>query len=659
MTTNVGDTIATTPAPRPLSARTAPWRKFQSWARPGAWTAYGLGALISVVALALAYALDSRVPQTPAPILFGAIVLASRFGGIGPGLLATAICTLGLNNIFIEQQLGPPAADSATLLHLVVFASVAVFVSTLTERMRRAEAQARDDALRLSILADASRVSSTLLTDQQPSLHGIARQIGEALGDACVISLVSENGDWLDHVAWYHRDPATLQRMEEAFTAKRQPVDEGIAWQALRENRPVVIRTDDPAVMRRLMNGTYATLFVDAPTYSIASFPLKIGRRNIGALSLWRSEPGARFSPADMDLLKELAAQAAMALESARLSAYYRALFSSAPEPTVVLDTDHRILDANPAAMRLLRTSLGRARGQSIEHVAVNGADDLDHAFAGMRSQGRWHGEMDVRRSDGKTVPVEAAAVTVHLFTGPVSVWTWHDLTEQRSLQQVRDDFVASTSHELRTPLTAAIAALGLLQQPESGELGASQRDLVENARRNVLRLRILVNDLLAEGQLRANVVQLNRHRFDLRQVITGSVESVYPLLQRKGQRVALDIPEPLVMEGDANRLEQVFVNLLANANLHTPKGSTIAISGRARDGSIRVSVRDDGPGIPEKDVDRIFDRFSRGDTTASGHGLGLAIARSFITMHEGEIHAESLPGQGTTFYLTLPALST
>lgn len=599
--------------------------------------------------------LESWLPQTPAPLLFAGVTLAARYGGLGPGLLSTLICALGLG-ILLDDPMDVPDAGGSALLHLAVFVLVAMLVSTLTERMHRAEAQARADAIRLSILAEASRAFTAAIPDHQTTLQAVARQMGGALGDACVISLLSEDGQWLSHAAWYHRDPVAQGLWEEMYGGQQHLANEGLAGRALREDRPVNIATDHPDEVPRASRAAYAPFLKRFPVYSIISVPLRTRDRSIGTLTLWRSLPGQPFTPADQDLLQELAHRSAMAIESARLSVYYQALFEQAPEPTVVLDADHQLLDANPAATELLGDPLEDLRKRRIDTLMSSDTDSLASIYEGLRSHGRWHGELDLQCADGGTVPVEASAVVVQLLTGPVYVWVWHDLTQQRSLQQMRDDFVSSTSHELRTPLTAALAALGLMQQPGSGELQPAHRELVDNAMRNVLRLRILVDDLLAEGQLRAQALGLNYQLFDLRQVILGAVEAMHSLLQRKGQRVELDVPEALPVNGDPRRMEQVFVNLLANANQHTPKGTRIEITGRISEGEVWVSVCDDGPGIPVEHADRIFERFSRIGATGSGTGLGLAIAHDFVRMHDGRICAENTPDGGAAFQIALPS---
>ncbi len=281
--------------------------------------------------------------------------------------------------------------------------------------------------------------------------------------------------------------------------------------------------------------------------------------------------------------------------------------------------------------------------------------DALAGIYDGLRERGRWQGELDLRRSDGESVPVEFRAVAVQLLSGPVYICVWHDLTEQRSLQEMRNGFVASTSHELRTPLTAALAAIGLMQQPGSGDLDPAHRELANNAMRNIQRLRILVDDLLVEGQLQAEALSLSCKPLDLRSVIAGAVESMHSLLARKGQSIELDVPEPLPVNGDAHRLEQVFVNLLANANQHTPKGTRINIIGRLSDLEVRVSVCDNGLGIPPDHISTVFERYSRADSPSSGTGLGLTIAHDLIQLHGGRIWAESVPGNGAAFHMALP----
>ncbi|MDP9354885.1 MAG: HAMP domain-containing histidine kinase, partial [Chloroflexota bacterium] len=166
-------------------------------------------------------------------------------------------------------------------------------------------------------------------------------------------------------------------------------------------------------------------------------------------------------------------------------------------------------------------------------------------------------------------------------------------------------------------------------------------------------RLGLLIDDLLAINQLESGTLRVDRMPLDLRSPATGAVATVQPLIREKGQVLEVDLPEPLPVMGDPRRLEQVIVNLVANANRHTPTGTSIALSGRVSSGDVVLSVRDTGPGIPAEELEAIFERYHR--IGGIGSGLGLAIARGIVELHGGRIWAESEPGEGATIHVVLP----
>lgn len=233
------------------------------------------------------------------------------------------------------------------------------------------------------------------------------------------------------------------------------------------------------------------------------------------------------------------------------------------------------------------------------------------------------------------------------------------DKTERLGeLDRLRTIFVSSVSHGLRTPLTAAQAGLGLLGTSAADRLRPDERNLLENARRNTARLGLIIDDLLAYNQLEAGTLRLEGEPVDLRAVVTGAMGTLHPLIREKGQTLEIDLPEPLPAEGDPRRLEQVIVDLLHDAHQHTPEGTRIGISGRVADAEVALSVSDDGPGIPEGELEAVFRRFHRLGPTDDGSGLGLAIARGLVELHGGRIWAESRPGGGTSFRVALPLYS-
>jgi len=167
--------------------------------------------------------------------------------------------------------------------------------------------------------------------------------------------------------------------------------------------------------------------------------------------------------------------------------------------------------------------------------------------------------------------------------------------------------------------------------------------------------LGLQIDDLLAFNQLEARALRLSREPLDLRDVVRGAQSTMSPLIDAKNQTLRVDLPEPLLVEADPQRLEQAVVNVLANAHQHTPPGTCIEMSGRMLANDIVLTVSDTGPGIPPQELKQVFQRFHRLSGPTGGSGLGLAIARGIMELHGGRIWAESQPGSGTTISMTLP----
>jgi two-component system OmpR family sensor kinase len=222
------------------------------------------------------------------------------------------------------------------------------------------------------------------------------------------------------------------------------------------------------------------------------------------------------------------------------------------------------------------------------------------------------------------------------------------------SEQRVRQ-FVADASHELRTPLASirGYAEYSLRQRSELSEPVAHALTRVQS---EADRLTELVEDLLLLARLDAGR-PLEREHVDLSQLV---VEAVADARVAGPDHVwALDVPaRPIETEGDQRRLQQVLVNLLANARVHTPPGTTVLVSLSQLDGCPRLQVTDDGPGIPTDLQPEVFTRFARGDTSrnraAGSTGLGLSIVAAVVAAHRGQVQMDSVPGR-TTFTVTLP----
>lgn len=232
---------------------------------------------------------------------------------------------------------------------------------------------------------------------------------------------------------------------------------------------------------------------------------------------------------------------------------------------------------------------------------------------------------------------------------------------------QAQERFVADASHELRTPLTAIRGNVDVLRrQVRNGSLGFASHDLapaLEDIRQESDRMRRLLDDLLllARTDTASDPAELpltTRENVRLDDIAAEAVRSARVLAE--GRILELEVPRPVVIPADPDRLHQLLMILLDNAVRHTPVGGHIRVAvAVTNDGTARIAVRDEGEGIAEEHLPHVFERFYRADgargRSSGGTGLGLAIARAICRAHGGEISVTSAPGQGATFVITLP----
>lgn len=233
---------------------------------------------------------------------------------------------------------------------------------------------------------------------------------------------------------------------------------------------------------------------------------------------------------------------------------------------------------------------------------------------------------------------------------------TLDDLTKS---EQMRKEFVANVSHELRTPITSIrsyaetlLESKGMTKQTEKEFLGVivKESDRMTN----------IVSDLLTLSRFDAGSIEFNFERFSIERAVRDVYNAMLLEAHKHGHHFSLEfrnsIPE---IVGDSARIEQVLINMVSNAIKYTKNGGKIAMTAGADGGSVWISVRDNGIGIPEKDVPKVFDRFYRVDKARSresgGTGLGLSIAKEIVLRHSGQIALDSKLGRGTTITVTLP----
>lgn len=333
--------------------------------------------------------------------------------------------------------------------------------------------------------------------------------------------------------------------------------------------------------------------------------------------------------------------------------ARYRRLVDLSPDAIFVFAGDEAVF-ANLAAARLLGAgSLEEVLGLPMRSVVgPPQSEPLDGAGPAAESAPR-----RLVRLDGTTVDVEAAVAPLTYEGRTAALAVVRDITERRQIERLKEDFMATVSHELRTPLTTILGYVGLLKERRTGQDDDLSWRAIDRIGVRARDMAAMVNDLLNVSRMEEGRFLAAAQDVDLAKVVERAVERVEI---RPPHRLVVDVEPGLAHPpGDAERLTYALSNLLSNAVKFSPGGGEIRLAARSGDGSIAISVLDEGVGIPPEQLDKIFERFSQGDMSRTrrfgGFGLGLYIARRIVEAHGGQIAAESIPGEGSTFTIELP----
>ena len=230
------------------------------------------------------------------------------------------------------------------------------------------------------------------------------------------------------------------------------------------------------------------------------------------------------------------------------------------------------------------------------------------------------------------------------------------DITEQKRMEHAKDEMLSSVSHEMRTPLTAMLGFIEFLLENEVDK--EQERDFLQTVLRETQRLNDLISNFLDLQRLSADLENYQLEPFAVSTLLNES-SHLFAMASRK-HRIIVECPDrlPKVM-GDSKRLQQVMKNLLSNAIKYSPAGGTITLGAHQEGNEIVVSVKDEGLGIPQQALTKIFTRFYRVDDSdrriPGGIGLGLALVKEMVKAHGGRVWAESTIRKGSTFYFTLP----
>ena len=323
--------------------------------------------------------------------------------------------------------------------------------------------------------------------------------------------------------------------------------------------------------------------------------------------------------------------------------------------------SDHSLLDLVAPAEQ------ARLREEILPAVVRSGRWEGEVAFRHLRTEGSiavWFSLFEVRDTDGAVI----ALGTVTRDIRPQKALERERaamLEREQSLRvaaeaagQARDEFLAMLGHELRNPLAPISTATQLMRL--RGDHHEKERQIIE---RQVAHLSRLVDDLLDVARVARGKIELQRRPTEIADVVSKAVEMASPLLEQRAHELTMDVPrQGLVVDGDPVRLAQVIGNLVTNAAKYTPPRGQIEIRATEHGGAVTVTVCDNGPGIPDELMPRIFDLFVQGqqriDRAEGGLGLGLALVKNLVTLHGGTVAAKNRAGGGSEFSVTVPTLA-
>jgi NtrC-family two-component system sensor histidine kinase KinB len=339
------------------------------------------------------------------------------------------------------------------------------------------------------------------------------------------------------------------------------------------------------------------------------------------------------------------------------------AAIDSLYDPVVVTDAQGRVTKLNPAAEEIFGPE-PQSVGRDIQEVTRDSRIALAVSDT-LRSQEAVAGE-----GAASVLPLvmDGREHAFRLHTTPMrdeggrllgAVALLEDITHLREIDRLKSEFIATASHELRTPLTSVQMSVHLLLEGAAGALTDRQVRVLEACREDCTRLERLMRDLLDLSKIEAGEAIPRLVPIPAGDLIVPTAESIRPQLEAKGISVRIEVaPDLPLVRADPEQIGRVLSNLLSNALRHTDRGGRVQVSAARRDGQVAISVADTGHGIPPEYLPRIFDRFVRvPDAPSGGAGLGLAISKSIVEAHGGQIVVQSRVGHGSTFTFTLPVV--
>lgn len=441
---------------------------------------------------------------------------------------------------------------------------------------------------------------------------------------------------------------------------RKIPLGEGIAGMAAREGRGVVVSD-----VSQEKNDAAANSFAGIEMRALVIAPIQSPTGVIGIIEA--INPIAKtFDPDALLVMTGIGGLAGTSIQNAELfeklqAAHqrYRELFEDSIDPMLITDWEGRILEANRQASLLSGYSNDQLHTLTMDQIHEVNWNRTGLKFETLRENRTCSYESSLHRQDESRMPIEVHARRVEFDEADSIQWILRDITERKELDSLREDLTAMIYHDLRSPLANIVSSLdvlyGMATEDEDRDTVLSILKIAENSTDRIQRL---VSSLLDVNRLESGQTIANQKVVSTLELMKNAIRDVTPVAEGRRQKLHGSLPDVLpAIWVDEDMARRVLINLLENASKFTPVSGVLEAGARHEDGWVHMWVRDNGPGIPLGEQERIFDKYTRlrGTTKIGGLGIGLAFCRLAVVGHGGRIWVESEPGQGATFHFTFP----
>ena len=440
---------------------------------------------------------------------------------------------------------------------------------------------------------------------------------------------------------------------------KKIALGDGIVGLAAREGRGVVV-----ADVSQDKNFSDADKFGGVETFAIIVAPIQAQGRATGIIEA--INPIAKsFDPDALLVMTGIGGLAGTTIQNAQLferlqAAHrrYHELFEDSIDPMLITDWDGRIIEANRQAVLLSGYDEETLHALSIDQLHDVNWKRTGIEFTTLRANLTCSYESSLHRQDESRMPVEVHARRVEFDETDSIQWILRDITERKELDGLREDLTAMIYHDLRSPLANIVSSLDVLYSMTPADDKETILTVLKIAENSTDRIQRLVSSLLDVNRLESGQPVADQKAIDPISMIANVVLDVEPVAKGRRQAINVDLPKELPsIWVDEDMARRVLINLMENASKFTPPNGKIEAGARQEGDWVHMWVKDNGPGIPTPDQDRIFDKFTRlrGKNKPGGLGIGLAFCRLAVLGHGGRIWVESEQGKGTAFHFTFP----